>query len=236
MQTEIGRILRLPESDWIVEAKELQNETLVFLIRQIRRADEELYRRLLQELSGRIIRVARRWVRGLDRIAAEDIVLKVEIDMLELVLAEKPSRKTDFLEIAFAQAVERRTIDALRKHNNSPIGHHGEILTDATDEDGDEIERTIELAPDHRPGPEAILLQLEDEARRPELLRKAYDAVKDPRHVEAAILHYGRGWPITSKDPRKSDLERHFQATPGQIKYWIAAALKAMREAIGVEK
>jgi len=232
VQTEIGRILRLPESDWIAEAKDLQNETLVFLTRQIRRADEELYTRLLQELSKRIIRLARRWVRGLDRITAEDIVLKVEIDILEFVLTEKPSRKTDFLEIAFAQAVERRTIDALRKHNNSPMGHRGEILTDATDEDGDAIER----AADDRPGPEAILLQLEDEARRPELLRKACDAVKDPRHVEAAILHYGHGWPITSKDPTKSDLERQFQATPGQIKYWIAAALKAMREAIGVEK
>ena len=228
--------MHLPESDWIAEAKDVHNETLVFLIRHIRRADEELYSRLLQELGKRIIRLARRWVWGLDRTTVEDVVLKVEIDILETVLVEKPSRNTDFLEIAFAQAVECRTIDALRKHNNSPMSHRGEIVTDGSDEVGDEIERTIELVPDDGPGPEVILLQLEDEARRPELLRTACNAVKDRRHVEAAILHYGYGWPITSKDPTKSDLERHFQATPGQIKYWIAAALKAMREAIGVAK
>ena len=234
VQTEIGRILCLPQSDWIAEAEDLQNETLVFLIRQTRRADPQLYDRLFQELSKRITRLARRSVRGFDRTTAQEIVLKVEIDILELVLAEEPSRKTDFLEIAFAQAIERRTLNAVRNHNNSPMGRRGEILADATNEDGDEIERPIELAADDRPGPEAVLLQLQDEARRPELLQKAYDAVEDPRHLEAVILHYSHGWPITCKDPGKKDLARHFNATPRQIKYWIATALKAMREALEI--
>src|SRR5438067_8338820 len=140
VKSEIGTILCVPESDWIAQADDLQNETLVFLIRQTRRADPELYGRLFQELSKRITRLARRSVRGLDRPTAEEIVLKVEIDMLELVLAEEASRKTDFLQVAFAQAVESRTVDAVRKHRrNSPMAHRGEILADATNEDGDEI-------------------------------------------------------------------------------------------------
>jgi len=42
--------LRLHQSGWIAEAEDLQNETLVFLIRQIDRGDEEPFGRLLQEL------------------------------------------------------------------------------------------------------------------------------------------------------------------------------------------
>ena len=78
----------------------------MFLIRQTHRANEELCGGLLQELRKRIIGRARRFVQSLDDIAAEEIVLKVEIEILELVLTKGPSRKTDFLEIAFAQAIE----------------------------------------------------------------------------------------------------------------------------------
>src|SRR5437867_1154979 len=102
IQAEIARVLRLPQSEWLAEVKDLRNETLVFLVRQTRRADQEVYGRLFQELSKRIVHLARRKVQGLDRIAAEDIVLKAEIGIVELILAENPSPASDFLEIAFA--------------------------------------------------------------------------------------------------------------------------------------
>ena len=102
--------------------------------------------------------------------------------------------------------------------------------------DFDEIERPIELAADDRPGPEAILLERQDAALRKKLIRKARDAVKDPRHFEAVMLHKGEGLPITSKDPTEPDLERHFQERPRKIKHRLAAAMKAMRKALGVKK
>src|SRR5439155_22888534 len=143
------------------------------------------------ELSKRTARIANRWVHRLDEISAEEILWRVEQKVFDLVLAETPSRESDFLEIAFVQAVQRRTANAVDRHNNSPIGRRRRaILSDPADNDNDtdEIERPIELAVDGRPGPEAILLQLEYESLRPEWLQKALAAgaaVKDPRHLEA---------------------------------------------------
>jgi hypothetical protein len=234
--TELGRILSLPQYDWIAEAEHLQNETLVFLIRKTRRGDPEVYGCLFQELITRITRHARRWVWGLDPTIAEEIVSKVEIDIMNLVLAQESSRKTEVLEVAFARAVKRRTVNAARNHKGSPMGRRGRIQADATDEDGDEIERPIELVADDRPGPQTILLETEDEARRPELIRKLLDAVKHPQQREALDLHYLGGLPITSRDPGKTDLVRRLQATSGQIKHRIAAGLKAIRKAIGEKK
>lgn len=236
VQAELSRILSLHQFDWIAEVGDFRNETLVYLIRKNRCGDPELYGRLFQELSTRITRIVRRNAWGLDRFSAQDIILKVEIQIIELVLAEKPSRKTDFLEVGFAEVVERRTLDAVRRHETRPQGKRGEIFPGATDEDGDEIERPIELAADDRPGPEAILLERQDAALRKKLIRKARDAVKDPRHFEAVMLHKGEGLPITSKDPTKPDLERHFQERPRKIKHRLAAAMKAMRKALGVKK
>src|SRR5262249_6722021 len=150
--------------------------------------------RLLEELRKRISGLSRRFVQGLDDLAKEEILSNVEIEILEIVLSKDSSRQTDFLEIAFARAVEKLTIDAIRKYNNSPLAHRGEIADDATDEDGDEIERPIELLPDNRPNAQDTLLQLEAGNQRHELLRKACDAVQNPRHLEAIILHYGHGW------------------------------------------
>src|SRR5437879_3359702 len=110
VKNEIGRMLRLPQSDWIAEVGDLQNETVVFLIRYARRSSQDLYGLLVQELTKRINRLARRRVQSLDRLAAEEILGKVEIGILELVLAETPSPNSDFLEIRFAQAVQSRTI------------------------------------------------------------------------------------------------------------------------------
>jgi hypothetical protein len=236
VQAEIGRMMRRPQSHWIAETPDLQNESLVFLIRQARRSEQKLYGRLVQELCKRITRLARPLVAGLDRLAVEEILSKVEIDILELVLADKPSLKSEFLEVAFAQAVERRTIDAIRRHKYSPFGRRGQLRVDLVDEDGNEIERPIEQVADERPGPEDILLDLQDGNRRHQLLRQACDAVEERHHLEAVILHYAHGWPITSNDPKKPDLVRHFAATPGEIMYWIDTALKQMRAALGVNK
>jgi hypothetical protein len=179
-------------------------------------------------------RIARRSVRGLDQIAAQEIVLKVEIEIMQLVLSEEPSRKADYLEVAFAQAVERRTVDMVRSHMRSPMGGRRGELAGAIDEDGDEIERPIELAPDHRPGPEATFLQKEDEDSRPELILKGLNAITNPLHRKVVILHCLCGFPIASKDSEKFDLVRCFQARPAQIKYWRDAGLKEMREALTI--
>src|SRR5437773_5803355 len=159
VQAEITRTLTIHPPKWLRQAPDLQNETLVHLIRQSRDRDSALMGHLTQVLSNRIHRLARSRLRGFDKMTAEALVLKVEIDLLGLVLAPKPSLSTEFLDVAFAEAVIVRTLRALRAHRRSPHVHLGDMLPGATDEDGDEIERLIELEPDNRLGPEAVLLQ-----------------------------------------------------------------------------
>ena len=108
-------------------------------------------------------------------------------------------------------------------------------MPSATDEDGNEIERPIELAPDNRPGPEAILLHSREETTRAELAEKARKAVKHLKHFEAVMLHFGDGKPIRSSDPNELDLVRHLQISEGQVRYRLRAGMKAIRKALGVQ-
>jgi len=234
---QIRRVCRLPPREWIMLAKDLHSETLVFLIKQTHRAEKDVISALLQELIRRTVRLARRWVRWLDSLAAEEIVLKVEIRILELVLAEKPSRDSDFLEVSFATAVKRRTLDAIDRHFHSPLGHRGEILPEPGDEgdDFEEIERPIELVADSRPGPEAIFLQKEGEELRQQLIQTAYQVVKSKMDLKLVVLHIGYDWPISSKDPEARTLARRFNKSPRQIQYRIDKALKVIRAALGVD-
>ncbi len=212
-------------------AGRLSNEALVFLIRQIRDGDRDLFGRLVHEVGSRSLRIAEHWAQGFDRDTTDEIVWQVEKEIVDLVLAETPSRQSDFLEMAFGTAVERRTINTVEKRRQfpRPLRTHSETITDETTEP----EAPTELVPDDRPGPEEIVVQLEDEARRPELIRKALAAVKDPRHVEAVIMRHVHGWPITDKDPTKPTLARHFAKSGRQIQNWINETLEAMRAAIG---
>ena len=230
VQTELGRILALPHSERAAEAPGVHSETLVYLIRHRKQADEELYEVVFQELSKRIVRTARRHVRGFPKIAIEEIVSRVEMQILELLVANRLDPAGDFFEVGFAQGVEGRTRNARRGYQRSLTGgRRGWVVTDETD-DGDEIERTIELVEDNAAGPEDIVLAMKDEERRRELFGRARAVVKDSRYLEAAMLFFCENWQIRSKDPNKGSLERHFGATDSQIRHWISVVVKAMRE------
>ena len=239
VETEILRALSHPRVEWIALAERrgsgrLSNEALVFLIRRSRKGDRDLFGRLVHELGDRTVRIADRWAQGFDQDTLEEIVWTVEKEIVDLVLAETPSRQSDFLEVAFGKAVERRTINAVEKRRNSPLPLR-HMPASVSDEET-EPERPTESVADERAGPEEIVAELENEARRPELIRKARAAVKDPRHVEAVILRYVYGWPMVDKDPNKPTLTRHFGKSARQIQNWLADALEAMRAAIGDRK
>jgi DNA-directed RNA polymerase specialized sigma24 family protein len=229
VQAEIHQIQGLPQTEWDAKLKHARNETLVFMIRHVDRADQQLYGGIVQELRRRILHQARRSLRGVDSLVTEEILLNVEIDILETLLTPNPSRQTDFLQIAFAKVIQGKTVNALEKQRNSVLGHRGEFIVDAA-EDADDVEEMggpLALVADTRPNPEEALLQLEEQNERHRLLRKALRAVKDPRLRKAVILHYGHDWCVDR-------LAKHFNVTRGQMNHWIATAMAAMREACGV--
>jgi hypothetical protein len=236
IEGKILRALERPSAEWTTIAAatgegRLPDEALVFLIRAIQNGDRDLFGRLIYELSRRTARIARHLAQGFDKDTTDDIIWKVEKEIIDLVLVKIPSRQSEFLEVAFRRAVERRTINIVAKQKQFPRPLH---RAPAEPPEGEEAaERLAELVPDERPGPEEILAELEDRTRRPELIKIALAAVKDPRHVEAVILRHVHGWPITDKDPTKPTLERHFGISGRQIQNWITDALETMRGAIG---
>jgi hypothetical protein len=235
VEAEIARALNCSRGEWVrmAEGKDrLSREALVFLIRQTIDIDRDLCGRLIHKLSKSVGRIAQHWAQGFDRITTDEILLQVEIEIIELVLAENPSRQSEFLEIAFGKAVERRTINAVEKRRNSPMPLNAGS-GDGSGRDEMEMESPAESVPDECPNPEEIVEQLEDEIRCRALISKASAAVKDPRHLKAVILRHIRGWPITAKDPNKPNLARYFGVSGRQIQNWISNALEAMRAAIG---
>src|SRR5712692_1311157 len=60
VEDEIQEVLRLHQSQWILEVPNLKNETIVFFMRLVRRADEQLFYEFFQEICARIVRIARR--------------------------------------------------------------------------------------------------------------------------------------------------------------------------------
>jgi hypothetical protein len=233
---KIREMCRRRQSDWIAEAPQLPTEALVFFFKQTHRVEPDVAGPLLQEVTKRTLRQVRRKVKGLDPMQAEHVVLKVEESILLLLLSEEPSRQADFLEIAFAKSVEQRTVDEIRKLQNSTLlGRRGEFhpVYDGTDVSNFESDHPLLLAPDEGPDPLEIFLEAEDKARVQALIEKASGAVTDPRHLVAAVLHFCQGWPVESKKGIP-DLVSHFRVSAQQIRKWIATALKEMREALGL--
>jgi hypothetical protein len=233
---QIRRLCRLSQSDWIAQAPKLPTEALVFLIKQTHRVEPEVAGPLLQEVSKRTLRQTRAKIKGLDPVQAEHVVDRVEYSILVLLLSEEPSRQADFLEISFAKSVEQRTLDEIRKLQNSTLlGHRGEFHPpdDGTDVSKFESEHPLLLAPDKGPNPLEIFLEAEDKARVASLVEQASAVVKDSRHLEAVVLHFCHGWPVQSKKGIR-DLVSHFNVSAQQIWKWIATALKEMREALGL--
>lgn len=236
IEATILQVLRQPPTEWVGMATatgkgRLPSEVLVFLARTLKNGNLQVFGWLIAELCRRLARIAKPLAQGFDSGTTFEIVCRVESEVVALLLAENPSRQSEFLEIAFNQAVQRRTINVVEKYQHRPA-ILSYLRAEASDED-DESESLVERVKDERPGPEDIVSQLEDAARRPELLRLAFAAVQDHRHVEALILRYVRGWPITDKDPTKPSLARHFKMSERQIRNWIRNGLEAMRAAIG---
>jgi hypothetical protein len=230
VQAKISKILSLPRSCWVEEAENLENETLVFLIRRTHGVNDDICGGLMEELRKRIVARTRRFAQNLDDFDEEQLISNVEIKVLELLLTKEASREHDFLEIAFAKKIKELALDHLKQLENSPMGHLADFVE--TDEEGEEVQRPIEFVPDDEPEPEETLLNLDNRIHRHRLLRKLLEAVPDRRHREAVILHYAYDYPITSTQRGRKTLKRHFRKDPRQLKYWIATAMKEMRAAL----
>jgi hypothetical protein len=176
----------------------------------------------------------------MDPYDREQFIENIELQLLERILTKEPSREQSILEVAFGLALKNLALDEFEKFKNSTAGNIGDLdidrsLVDGTEE-GESIDRPIEFVADVTSGPEEILLQLDLQQHHHRLLDKALKAVSNPRHREAAILHWGHGVAIDSSKRGKDCLTRRFRKDARQIKHWLDTSMRQMRAALAIPK
>jgi hypothetical protein len=221
VENEIKGMLPLPHSERAARAPACRSETLVYFIKRPDDSDNRYLDVFAGEIDKRVVDQADRYVFGLPPVKAEDIVRRVQWDFRLLLVAERPSAKTEFLEIRFALAVKTRTLQLMSLYRSSPWSRQVDI--DAPDSEGEWQQET-------GPGPEDVLLELESKER----CGTAIAAITDPVDREAATLHWLEGWPIASQKGKR-DLVTHFGTTRRRIERRLERAMKQMRAALGVE-
>lgn len=239
IEDKICAVLRRPASEWPVLASQkgtarLPNEVVVYLVSVSQAIDADVFGRLVHELGLRVSRIAVNFMQGFDRDTQDEIIWGVEKDVVELILSDPPCRQGEYLQIAFRDKIEQRTINAVAKRKQGPLPVR--YSPSAEPETEEEQESLTDQIADEGPDPEELTALLQDRARRPGLLAAAKAAVKNPLHLEAVILRYAYDWPINDKDPNVPTLARRFGKSPRQIQNWITDTLEAMRAAIGERK
>ena len=233
VEAQIAAALATDPSTW--KSRKWESETMIYLIRlQWRSGNESSVLPLFEKLGTNISTVVRDNAQGLDTVTTELIIDEIEKEVVGLIFAEVPSRKSEFLEVSIRLAIKRRTLTWIKKLNLSNVRTITESSLGSIIQD-DETTNVIQLYPDELPEPVDLLIGKEDLRLNPERIRGALAAVTNPKHREAFVLHYMEGWPIKSVDPAIVTLCTHFKRSDRQISTWINTARSEMRNAMGEE-
>lgn len=224
IEKKILEVVQNRPSEWVETADTLPAEVLVYLIRVIASSDADVTGSLIFKLTGRTQQVVSRWARGFTKLETEEIVHTINRKVVELVLAAETSNQSEILEVAFSEAIKRRTLKEVSKVQNRPSSSKKSVDAGSPPDQSDEGVGALEE-----------LLQMEDAVRRPELLRRAEAAVRDPRHYEVLVLRFGYDWPIESNDPEQPTIAKKYGVSSRQIRNWIKQGLETIRTALGVK-
>jgi hypothetical protein len=229
VDNQIVTLSGMPESERAAEFRRARPEVIMHFIRNGGRRSADVYRLLCVEIVRRIAARVRKHTHGYSKLIAEEIGMHVDLAIMKVVLSGKPEHVADFLEVNFNAATEGRIRDALRNWKRSVMGgRRSWIRTDETDEEGDPIERTIELVPEDGPGAAEILLASENKELVQKVVQLARAKVKDPRQFEATFLRYFQGWPVTSSDPEAASLVVYYGVSERTVYGWLSSTLKIM--------
>jgi hypothetical protein len=198
---------------------------------ETRTGDPQLYAALLAELANWIVRFARKGTRGFKRTDAEEIVATVRFQVLRRLLTENPSCKAEFLEVSFAAVVAGYTATACKAAIRN-ARKRGYLFAGAVDDDGDDIERPMELLPSAYASPEDAVIAIRKQELVQALLDTAALYVTDPQCLQAVVLHVVEGIPVTSNNAEEDTLMKIFDATIGQAQHMLKTGWRALRRAV----
>jgi DNA-directed RNA polymerase specialized sigma24 family protein len=205
----------------------VSDECLVYLARQAALAnDSELYNILACLLLKRVMRGIERKLRILG--VAEDDVNDVHQGVVsEMFISILEGPKGEYYQVRFRSALYRQLVKSYDRYARRRRRAKREQSLDAPVQSVAEAEReNTETLGELLEGREEVAAAVEQRI----LILEALEAIRDPRHREAFVLHCYSGWPIESIDPGDPSLSQLYNRTPRMVRNWLRTADRQLAE------
>lgn len=232
VEQQILEVSVSPIGDWgeIVfgDLSRWKSQTLIYLARHAT-ADERLFGKLIKAILARASKKLGYFTLGLDPTTVQQIDTAVSLGLTELIMAETPTKASEYLEIDFNGKVEQLVIRAKEKFDRHPAPH---LVATASTSAKDPLDAVEDAGT-----PDPLSALVAKTGRR--TVRRLLKAVTDGRHRKAFILRKMRDWPMYNEDSMVPSVLRHFGLEPNQrrtVQYWIERAEEQMREAYGEQE
>lgn len=207
VQREIEAMLGLESEVLFAAADNLRDETLVYLIRERRRARDWSVASTLSEMLVDRCRLVLLSTLGKLPQDIRDEAIRTVVEQLFTRIVALDDARGDFCQVRFGLALKRLGTSEFKKC----------VLRIAR-------QRVLDAdGPDSRNAPF-------DPYQWPEHAVDFTDAlnglkqIKDERHRMAFVLHTMHEMPIESEDPKAATISRHFEKSPRTINNWLTQA------------
>ena len=228
-EAQLEELLRASADEQLARAKTtdkdsslyVPHECLVYLVREAALADDsERYHTLAAALLKRVTRGIARKLRalGVADDDVDDVHQEVVLAMMTAVIEGPPG---EYFQIRFRSALYRQLLKSYDGYARRRRRLKSDQSLDAPAENGDSSD-----------GEDAVtfgeLLQSgEDVAadiERRLIISEALEAISNPQHRKAFVLHHHHGWQIESVDAHEPTLSDLFGRTPKTVRNWLRTA------------
>jgi RNA polymerase sigma factor (sigma-70 family) len=201
------------------------NECLVYLIRDAFLAgNSERYHVLAASLLKRNTRAIRGKLKLLG--VAEDDVEDVHQDLvLAMMTSILEGSKGEYYQIRFKHALRRELAKIYDGYLRRRRRTRDDRSLDSSDDKGNGGEARTTLGEMIESG-EDIAIDLEQRL----LISEALEAIPNPDHRKAFVLHYAEGWHIGPTDADEQTLSDLFGRTPRMIRNWLRIAERQLAD------
>lgn len=234
VESQLEGLLRASADDQIARAKTtdknasayIADECLVYLVRAAGLADDaERYHTLAALLLKRVQRGIARKLRVLG-VAEGDIEAVHHDVVLAMMTSILEEPRGEYYQVRFRAALRKQLAKSYDAYARGRRRARRERSLDAPlqDEAGDDEAHTT--LGHVLPSDEDVAADVE----RRLLIPDALEAIVNPDHREAFVLHHYYGWQIESIDADEPTLSQLFDRTPRMVRLWLRTADRQLAE------
>jgi hypothetical protein len=236
VESQLNEVLRTSAAEQLGRARTIDkdspqyllDECLVYLVLEAALADDsQQYHALAAMLLKRVTRSIERKLQalGVADDDVEDVHQEVVSAMMTSILAGQAG---EYYQVRFRSALYRQLLKSYDRYMvhrrrtrreqslDAPM-HNGES---ANGEDVATFGELLESAEDVAAEVEERLL----DAQRGLLVPEALEAISNPNHRKAFVLHHYYEWQVESNDPSVPTLSQLFDRTPRMVRNWLRTA------------